>query len=212
MALTQPTPEIGVISDIDRTLLPHTGNLQTFTAPFAGSAQLLDELEHEQGRKSGDTYYVTTRTPDVLGKVPEWLWSNRFPIGQIDTGIALQPWISQSEKVEDISRIINSRPELSFVLFGDSSYRDPEVYAEIMRRFPGRIAAVLIHRVNNVNYNRVNGMFVYEEMYEAALQLFRHGIISEAAIWRSMVAAKREGANLSNEQIEALIDLNAYGH
>ena len=134
MAVTQPTPEIGVISDIDRTLLPHSGNLQTFTAPFAGSAQLLDELEHEQGCKSGDTYYVTTRTPDVLGEVPEWLWSNRFPIGQIDTGVALQPWISQSEKVEDISRIMNSRPELSFVLFGDSSYRDPEVYAEIMRR------------------------------------------------------------------------------
>ena len=98
LALTQPTPEIGIISDIDRTLLPHSGDLQTLTAPFAGSAQLLDELEHEQGRKSGDMYYVTTRTPDVLGEVPEWLWDNRFPVGQIDTGVALQPWISQSEK------------------------------------------------------------------------------------------------------------------
>ena len=55
-------------------------------------------------------------------------------------------------------------------------------------------------------------MFVYEEMYEAALELFRHGIISEAAIWRSMEAAKREGANLSDGQIESLIDMNAYGH
>ena len=211
-ALTQPTPELGIISDIDRTLLPHSGDLQTYTAPFAGSAQLFDELEHEQGRKSGDTYYVTTRTPDVLGEVPQWLWNNNFPIGQIDTGVALQPWISQSEKVEDISRIINARPELSFVLFGDSSYRDPEVYAEILRRFPGRIAAIFIHRVNNVSPSRVNGMFVYEEMYEATSELFRSGIISEAAAWRSLEAARKEGANLTTDQIEAMIDMNAYGH
>ena len=47
-------------------------------------------------------------------------------------------------------------------------------------------------------------------MYEATLELFKHGIISEAAAWRSLEAAKKEGAK-HDSQIEALVDMNAYG-
>jgi hypothetical protein len=208
-ALANAGPEIGVISDIDRTLLPHSGSLYSYLDPFAGAVTLLDELEHGQGGKSGDTYYVTTRNPSVLGEVPEWIRSSGFPTGPIDTGIAPQPWISQPEKVSDISNILDANPNTVFVLFGDSNHRDPEAYADVMRLYPGRIAAVFIHRVNTIRAGRTDQMIVYEEIHENAVSLLRAGILSEASTRRVLEAAQAEGAALSNNQIDDLIRSNA---
>ena len=38
-------------------------------------------------------------------------------------------------------------PRLSFILIGDSGQKDPEIYAEAIRKFPGRIRAVYIRDV-----------------------------------------------------------------
>lgn len=40
------------------------------------------------------------------------------------------------QKIEDISDLINNFPQRDFVFVGDSGEKDPEIYREIMRRFP----------------------------------------------------------------------------
>jgi len=46
-----------------------------------------------------------------------------------------------------IERILADFPARRFLLVGDSGERDPEVYAQVARRHPGRIAGVMIRRV-----------------------------------------------------------------
>ena len=41
-------------------------------------------------------------------------------------------------------------PNLSFVLLGDSSRRDPLRYVEVAEAFPGRVAAIYIRRVHGI--------------------------------------------------------------
>ncbi|KAI8050230.1 hypothetical protein BDF22DRAFT_745557 [Syncephalis plumigaleata] len=43
--------------------------------------------------------------------------------------------------------IFNDFPHRRFILVGDSGEKDPEVYAEIARRFPDRVACIFIHDV-----------------------------------------------------------------
>ncbi len=115
------------------------------------------------------------------------------------------PWVAQPEKVADITRVMEAHPDQKFVLFGDSSHRDPEVYREVMEAYPDRIAAVFIHRVNNVNPDRVAGMNSFEDYTEVAARLYELGELDEAAARRVVVAAPVDGLDVSDAHIDELI-------
>ena len=196
--------ELGVISDLDKTIIPpHTGGLPD--AAYPGVSTLLDELEFADDGLAGDTYYVTARTPSRAAGVRDWLTGHGLPAGEIETGVSGVPWVAEKEKVKDISAIIDANPNQTFVLFGDSSHRDPEVFKKIVAKYPGRIAAAFVHRVNNVNPNRVSGLTPIDEYATAAATLYQAGRLDEAAARRVMTAAKNEGLPISNADINALI-------
>jgi len=67
------------------------------------------------------------------------------------------------QKVQQISDLIAHFPVRQFILIGDSGERDPEVFAEIRKRFPAHISRVIIRDVNNTQTNnpqRLNNMQV----------------------------------------------------
>jgi phosphatidate phosphatase APP1 len=43
--------------------------------------------------------------------------------------------------------VLDLHRKLPFVLIGDSGERDPEIYADVVREYPGRILAVYIREV-----------------------------------------------------------------
>jgi phosphatidate phosphatase APP1 len=53
----------------------------------------------------------------------------------------------REQKAGRIREILDGHRGLPFVLIGDSGERDPEIYAEIVRAYPGRILAVYIREV-----------------------------------------------------------------
>lgn len=77
----------------------------------------------------------------------------------------------ESYKVDTISAIVKALPERKFVLIGDSGERDPEAYGRIARRFPRRIEAIYIRRVEGAD-NR-------DARFKAALAR-----TSSASTWR----------------------------
>ncbi len=198
-------PELGIVSDLDKTVIPkHSGDLPDKAYP--GVATLLRELEFRDRGAAGDIYYVTARSEDRVEKIPRWLDRRAVPAGPIATGISPLPWVAQPEKVRDISAILDAHPDQTFVLFGDSSHRDPEVFTEIMAAYPDQIAAAFVHKVNNtVNPNRVVDMNLIENYAEAAAILFGAGELSEAGARRVMEAAQREGLEITGAEIDALI-------
>jgi phosphatidate phosphatase APP1 len=53
-----------------------------------------------------------------------------------------------NHKTEAIEGILRTYPQLPFVLIGDSGEEDPEIYSEIVQRFPRRIRVVYIRSVD----------------------------------------------------------------
>ncbi|MCF0064975.1 App1 family protein [Dyadobacter chenwenxiniae] len=53
---------------------------------------------------------------------------------------------SHDHKLRKIHNIINFYPELQFILLGDDSQKDPEIYEEICRQFSANIRAVYIRQ------------------------------------------------------------------
>jgi len=53
----------------------------------------------------------------------------------------------REEKTGRIREILDLHALLPFVLIGDSGEKDPEIYADIVRTYPGRILAVCIREV-----------------------------------------------------------------
>jgi hypothetical protein len=202
-------PEIGIVSDLDKTVIPPHEQELPEVAPYPGVATLYELLELRLGGESGDVHYVTARTPDGVAKIPEWLALHDVPPGSIDTGISGVPWIAQAEKVRDISAILDAKPQQRFVLFGDSSHRDPEVYREIQAKYPDRIAAGLIQQVTeSVSPSRVEGLLLHSSYAEAAAMLFGLGLLDESEARAVMQAAREEGLPIDEAEMDALIELH----
>ena len=196
--------EIGIISDLDKTIIPpHDAELPD--APYPGVATLLQELELRDNGSSGDMYFVTARTPDRLEGIPEWLERHGIPSGPIETGVSGLPWVAQAEKVADISAILEANGDQRFILVGDSSHRDPEVFNEILDLFPDRIVAAFVHKVNNVSATRVEGLYLFESYAEVAATLLGLGELDQLAARAIMSATQDEGVDISDDEIEALL-------
>ncbi|MCC6751295.1 MAG: DUF2183 domain-containing protein [Deltaproteobacteria bacterium] len=208
LAAPNGAAEFGIVSDIDDTILPPHGRNAALPASYPGVAALYTELELGGGGRPGDMYYVTARSPERVVEIPPWLAANGLPAGAIETGISTMPWIVEKEKIKDVTKIFEAQPGQRFVLFGDSSARDAEVYQAIRAAYPTRVAAAFIHRVKTIDASRVSGLHLVENYAVAAARLFGLSILDEAAARRIMRAAQRDGLAISDREIDGLLAAN----
>jgi phosphatidate phosphatase APP1 len=54
----------------------------------------------------------------------------------------------KDHKARAIANILTTYPALRFILIGDSGEQDPEIYAEILGRFPERIRVIYIRSID----------------------------------------------------------------
>lgn len=199
--------ELAIVSDIDKTVMPPEVTPGTMPAPYPGIAALLDTLELRAGGNAGDVTYVTARSPEKVVDVPDWMAMYGVPAGTIETGISGVPWIAQREKIADITRLLEATPAQSFVLFGDTSHRDPEVYKAIRAQFPDRVAAIFIHRVDgDASAARVEGMYLVDNYAEAAATLFGLSLLDEIEARAVIDVARDQGLAITEAEADALID------
>lgn len=195
--------ELGIVSDIDKTVLPPE-TAAGLPPPYPGIATMLATFEADV---AGDVHYVTARNPERVVDLPAWMAMHAVPAGPIDTGVSGLPWIAQAEKIEDVTRIFDATGDQPFVLFGDTSARDPEVYAAIRARYPARVAAIFIHKVNKtVTMSRVEGMHLVDNYAQAAALAFGDDLLTEAQARAIIEAARDAGLPLTPDEVDALID------
>ena len=152
-----PAPEarFGVISDIDDTIL-ETGVQraahmirQTFSGsaltrtPFPGAPELYRDLAAEVN----PVFYVSSSPWNLHAFLLGFLRHRDFPPGPVLLRDLLGTSAGREPKSTRIDEILELHPDLPFVLLGDSGEKDPEIYAETVRRHPGRILAVYIREV-----------------------------------------------------------------
>lgn len=162
-----PDAEYGIISDIDDTVVEtgvtrriamartvFLGNART-RLPFKGVAAFYDALH--QGVKAGGTnplFFVSSSPWNFYDLLVEFMELHAIPPGPLllrDLGVDRRKLFERpgiQHKLGCIRPILDSYPELKFVLIGDSGERDPEIYRQIVREYPGRILAIYIRRIS----------------------------------------------------------------
>jgi phosphatidate phosphatase APP1 len=158
-----------VISDIDDTVV-FTGvanklimvwrlfvqNARSRTA-FPGVAALYRALHRgPSGNERNPMLYVSRGPWSIYEVLEEFFQIHEIPAGPVlflrDWDLALYkpfPPRARGHKRTLIHRMLSVYSDLPFILIGDSGQRDPEIYADIVRRHPGRVLAIYIRKVGN---------------------------------------------------------------
>ena len=151
---------LSVISDIDDTV--KVTNVENRRELLANT--LLREFYAVQGmpeiyrgwQESGTAFHYVSASPWQLASCLEgFLRSSGLPGGSMHLKIfrlkdstPLGRLSSRKRsKRRLIEQIITDFPRRKFLLVGDSGERDPEVYAAVARRYPGKVAAVAIRQL-----------------------------------------------------------------
>jgi phosphatidate phosphatase APP1 len=215
-----PAAAFGVISDIDDTVLeteltnPWKRALQLVYSqermrlPFDGIAALYQALSQPHN----PIYYVSNAPWNLYSHVVELLDQHDIPKGPLllrDSRIGERVVFDEDSgrvivhKQRALRRIVEDHPQLSFVLLGDSSRRDPLRYVEIAECFPGRVAAIYIRRVHGVLARRGSLEQLKERAARAGVELLVADdtvSIAEHAKSRGFVPAAEVGRVLEGKR------------
>ena len=160
------TAKFGLISDIDdtvvqthatdllkaarmvllgsaRTRLPFPGVASLYRALYAG---LPDEL-------GNPLFYVSNGPWNLYDVLVEFLKLQEIPPGPLflrNWGVyedEILPTDQRGHKLELIRPILDTYPDLPFILFGDSGEADAEIYHQVVHDYPDRILAVYIRNI-----------------------------------------------------------------
>jgi phosphatidate phosphatase APP1 len=144
-----------VVSDIDdtvvqthvmskvRMLLTVALSNARMRKPFAGVAAFYRALE----AGVNPFFYVSKSPWNLYVPLAEYLEVQALPEGPLFLrNFSLR--MPREHKCMAIGALLRAYPRLPFILIGDSGEDDPEVYADIVRRFPRRIRTIYIRSVN----------------------------------------------------------------
>ncbi len=154
---------VGVISDVDDTIL-HTGAQRLATmirdtllgshltrTALPGAAQLYRALARDGDDPMAVPFFYVSSSPwNLHDFLVGFLRHRDFPLGPLLLRdlFGRDPNHSHHEhKHQRIAEVLELHPDRRFLLIGDSGQHDPEIYAEVVRRHPGRILAIYIREV-----------------------------------------------------------------
>lgn len=206
-----PTARFGVISDLDDTVL-HTHTTEFWRmlrismfrnaltrTPLDGVAAFYRSLQAGvDGEEGNPIFYVSSSAWNLYDLMRDFLEYNGIPRGPIllrearldDNRFGRS---NNDHKRDKIRRILETYPDLPFVMIGDSSEDDPRLYADALERYPGRVRAIYIRDVAEKNRGAVrrlardvdeqgSSMLLIKHTLEAARHAVEDGMIAASAL------------------------------
>jgi phosphatidate phosphatase APP1 len=163
-----PGARLCIISDIDDTVIQSRvsnflkaaktvmlGNART-RLPFPGVSAFYEALRNgASGDEKNPVFYVSSSPWNIYDVITEFMDIQKMPKGPLllrdwDIGFsALSSARHLEHKGVAISNIMRLYPHLKFILIGDSSQHDPEIYRQTVKDFPRRVVAIYIRDVNH---------------------------------------------------------------
>ena len=214
LLVPEQSASFGVISDLDDTVIQSRisnflqavrtvmlGNALT-RLPFPGVAAFYKALRRGgDGARHNPIFYVSSSPWNIYDIIADFLDLQTIPPGPIllrDWDIELSALSSgrlRRHKERLIREILDLYPALPFVLIGDNSQRDPEIYRAILDHYPGRILAIYIRNVDTHPERSASlkalaeevvavgsTMVVADDSYAAALHAADHGWIAKQSL------------------------------
>lgn len=200
-----PSAKFGIISDIDDTILQtnatslikmawntfaHNSHTRT---PFHGVSVFYRALyQGKSGKENNPIFYVSSSPWNLYDLLRDFIHIQGIPEGPLflkDYGFTNNKLFTEGHeghKPKKIKKILDAYPGMNFILVGDSGQKDPEIYFDIIKAYPGRILAVYIRdvtldkrdvQVKNIYTSHKIEMVYSENSYEAALHASEKGWI-----------------------------------
>ena len=152
---------VSVVSDIDDTtkdsdvldkkeLMKNTF-LREYRA-VEGMSALYSSL-----REKGTQFHYVSNSPwQLYSEIQAFADKSGFPQGTYhlrvfrakDSSLIEFLTAKENHKRTTIAELIERFPRRKFILIGDTGERDPEVYGDLYRRYPGRVALILLRDVH----------------------------------------------------------------
>ena len=208
--------QYGIISDVDDTfLVTHSTQkvrkLRLFLAknaisrkPFDGVVAFYQALHHGTGeqKKKNPIFYVSSSDWALYDLLEDFRRIRKIPKGvfllrDIQNNLKQyfrENWGNHNHKFDKIERIMETYPQLPFILIGDSGQRDAEIYAKATAEFPGRIKAIYIRDIGRKSRQervqqciaeaKSNGvdMLLAPSTVDAAIHAVEHDFIEAKAL------------------------------
>lgn len=225
----------GVISDIDDTVVAtqatnllkmarivFLNNART-RLPFVGVAAFYRALQRGlSGNEDNPIFYVSSSPWNLYDLLVDFLAIHEIPAGPLllqDYGIDAHKWLTvghRTHKLAAFQRILRTYPSLPFILIGDSGQEDPEIYAEVVKTYPGRIRAIYIRDVSTAardaavqkliaqtSKHQVE-MLLVPDTLTAAHHAVAHGLIQAAAL--PTIAQEQSKDVATPDDVELLLE------
>ena len=152
----------GVICDIDDTVVvtklprPFLAAWNSFVldeharTPTPGMAVMMERLLSNW--PGAAVIYVSTGAWNVAQTLTRFLTRNLYPHGPLlltDWGPTEDRWFRSGKlhKEQQLERLAQDFPQVSWVLIGDDGQHDPQIYADFARRHPQAVRAVIIREL-----------------------------------------------------------------
>ncbi len=215
--------QFGVISDIDDTVIQSKvsnfiqaartvmlGNART-RLPFHGVAAFYRALRSgSSGGENNPIFYVSSSPWNIYDVISEFMELQDIPRGPLllrdwDMSLgALSSVRHYEHKTVAIRNVMQLYPDMKFILIGDTSQHDPEIYRKIVAEYPERVGAIYIRDVTlradrsaairklAEEVKEANATLVLsEDTLGAAQHALEHGFISPATL-KDIGQEKRE--------------------
>lgn len=159
-----PATGISVVSDIDDTIkITDVNNTKlamrnTFLLPFRAVPGMAEVYATWQQERGAVFHYLSESPVEFEAPLKAFLAEAGYPRGTLDfreidwsgsrwKGLMQMMDAPPKFKVDQLKLLIDALPHRDYVLVGDSSQHDPEVYAEIARDYPRQVKRILIRDV-----------------------------------------------------------------
>ena len=207
------TARFGIISDIDDTILvSHATSLlkvacTTFLknargrVAFPGVGAFYRALQRGTNESEfNPIFYVSSGPWNLYDLLVDFMQLNNIPLGPIllqDYGLEEKQLFSASHrdhKLAQIRKLLETYPDLPFILIGDSGQHDGEIYRKVLEEVPTRIKAIYIRDVSEeardsavrklAEEARQHGgeLLLVQNSLEAAQHAVEKGFISAATL------------------------------
>jgi phosphatidate phosphatase APP1 len=185
-----PDAQFGVISDVDDTVLRSNvadvislvrntflENART-RLPFEGVAKFYQALRRGvSGENFNPIFYVSSSVWNLYDVLHDFFVVREIPLGGFflaEYNLDENTFIVQdhhTHKMAAINTILAAYPDLPFILIGDSGQKDPVIYAEIVRQYPGRVLAIYIRDVSKGKERDEDVLRISAEMAELSVPM-----------------------------------------
>lgn len=194
--------KVGVISDFDDTV-KYTGVHQKIKMvkdillgnyktdkPYLGTNTLYKGILNGPKGTGFECMHFVTGSPAMLyDRIQSFLKLNKFPQSSValkKPGSKIDPNPSETYeyKVSKIRPMMKMYPNKKFVLFGDTTQKDTEVYSTIKKEFPDNVLAIYINNVTKQDQSnpRFKDVLLTNSAIDAAQDLLQKGIITQETL------------------------------